>query len=181
MVARLGELPAGSVRTFRFQTRSTPAAGGELKVRALAMFDSPAKSGLRSAAGRIDSCRAAPRSYGRSQFTFTPRFDVLKTELLPSDEHALRSLIDSWRGAREISIRAVGHADSQPISGRNRKVFADNYALSEARAPHGGQVSRRRAQRVPRRACTSRATAPTSRSRPARMRPASPPTAASTS
>ena len=28
----------------------------------------------------------------------------------------------------------MGHADSQPISGRNRKVFADNYALSEARA-----------------------------------------------
>ena len=72
--------------------------------------------------------------YGRSKFTFTPRFDVLKTELLPSDEAALRSLIDSWRGARDITIRAVGHADSQPISGRNRKVFADNYALSKARA-----------------------------------------------
>jgi hypothetical protein len=28
----------------------------------------------------------------------------------------------------------VGHADAQPISGRNRRVFADNYALSEARA-----------------------------------------------
>ena len=42
--------------------------------------------------------------------------------------------INAWRGAREITIRAVGHADSQPISGRNRAVFADNYALSEARA-----------------------------------------------
>jgi uncharacterized repeat protein (TIGR01451 family) len=132
VIARLGELPPGSVRTFRFRTRSTPAAGGELKVRALVMFDSPAKSGLRTAPVEATLARGAA-IYGRSQFTFTPRFDVLRTELLPSDERALRSLIDSWRGAREISIRAVGHADSQPISGRNRKVFADNYALSEAR------------------------------------------------
>ncbi len=132
VVARLGELPPGSVRTFRFHTRSTPAAGGELKVRALVMFDSPAKSGLRTAPVESTLSRGAA-IYGRTQFSFTPRFDVLKTELLPSDERALRSLIDSWRGARDISIRAVGHADAQPISGRNRKVFADNYALSEAR------------------------------------------------
>ena len=59
---------------------------------------------------------------------------MLKTELALSDEASLRSLINSWRGARDISIRAVGHADSQPISARNRKVYADNYALSRARA-----------------------------------------------
>jgi hypothetical protein len=94
VTARLGELPPGSMRTFRFHTRSTPAAGGELKVRALAMFDSPAKSGLRSETIESTLTRGAA-IYGRSQFTFTPRFDVLKTELLPSDEHALRALIDS--------------------------------------------------------------------------------------
>ncbi len=133
VIARLGELPAVAVRNFRFETRSTATAGGELPVRALVMFDSPSKSGLRSEPVESLLTRGSAR-YGRSQFTFTPRFDVLKTELLPADERALRSLIDSWRGARDISIRAVGHADSQPISGRNRKVFADNYELSRARA-----------------------------------------------
>jgi hypothetical protein len=59
---------------------------------------------------------------------------VLKTELQIADERALRGLIDQWRGARDLSIRAVGHADAQPISGRNKQVYADNYALSEARA-----------------------------------------------
>lgn len=130
---RLGELPPGSTRTFRFHTRALPNAGGELKTRALLMFDSPSKSGMRTPPIESELARGAPR-FGRSQFTFTPRFDVLKTELLPSDENALRALIDSWRGARELTIHAVGHADSQPISGRNRKVFADNYALSSARA-----------------------------------------------
>ncbi|MEO8019231.1 MAG: OmpA family protein [Pseudomonadota bacterium] len=133
VIARLGELPAGAVRAFRFQTRSTAAASGALTVRAMALFDSPAKSGLRTTAIESQLSRGTAR-YGRSQFTFTPRFDVLKTELLPADEAALRALIDSWRGARELTIRAVGHSDSQPISGRNRKVFADNYALSSARA-----------------------------------------------
>jgi uncharacterized repeat protein (TIGR01451 family) len=133
VVARLGELPAGAVRTFRFTTRSTPTAGGALTVRAMALFDSPSKSGMRTPPIESQLNRGAAR-YGRSQFSFTPRFDVLKTELAPSDEAALRDLINSWRGAREIIIRAVGHADSQPISGRNRKVYADNYALSKARA-----------------------------------------------
>ncbi len=133
VVARLGELAAGSTRTFRFTTRSTAEAGGAMTVRAAVMFDSPSKSGLRTQPVESQLARGAAR-FGRSQFTFTPRFDVLKTELQPSDENALRALIDSWRGARELSIRAVGHADAQPISGRNRKVFADNYALSAARA-----------------------------------------------
>jgi len=133
ITARFGELTAGAGRTLRFQTRSTPAAGSAMAVRAFAIFDSPAKSGLRSAPVESQLSRGAAR-YGRSQFTFSPRFDVLKTELAPSDEHALRALINSWRGARDLTIRAVGHADAQPISGRNRKVFADNYALSQARA-----------------------------------------------
>ncbi|HTU64910.1 MAG TPA: OmpA family protein [Steroidobacteraceae bacterium] len=133
LIARLGELPPGTVRTLRFQTHATPNAGGQLEFRALAMFDSPAKSGLRTEPVTTLLTRGAAK-YARSTFTFAPRFDVLKTELLPSDEHALRALIDSWRGARELTIHAVGHADSQPISGRNRQVFKDNYALSEARA-----------------------------------------------
>jgi len=133
LVARLGEVPGGAERTLRFQTRATPAAGGVMALRASVLFDSPSKSGLRTQPVESQLSRGAAR-YGRSQLTFTPRFEVLKTELLPADEAALRSLIDTWRGAREISIRAIGHSDAQPISGRNRRVFADNYALSEARA-----------------------------------------------
>ncbi|HET7812273.1 MAG TPA: OmpA family protein [Steroidobacteraceae bacterium] len=131
--ARLGELAPGTTRTLHFQTRALPNAGGELTMRALAVFDSPAKSGMRSQTIESHLSRGAAR-YARSQFTFTPRFDVLKTELSPADEHALRALIDGWRGARDISIHAVGHSDAQPISGRNRQMFADNYALSRARA-----------------------------------------------
>jgi uncharacterized repeat protein (TIGR01451 family) len=133
VVARLGELAAGTTRVVRFETRSTAAANGALVVKALATFDTPSKSGLRTTAIESRLSRGAAK-YATQSFTFTPRFEVLKTELLRSDENALRSLIDTWRGAREITIRATGHADAQPISGRNRRVFADNHALSKARA-----------------------------------------------
>jgi uncharacterized repeat protein (TIGR01451 family) len=131
--AKLGELVAGTARKLRFQTRALPNAGGEMSMRALAVFDSPAKSGLRTAPVETRFARGAAR-YARSQFTFTPRFDVLKTELSLADEAALRGFIDSWRGARDLTIRATGHTDAQPISGRSRRLFADNYALSRARA-----------------------------------------------
>jgi uncharacterized repeat protein (TIGR01451 family) len=133
VTGRFGEMPASASRTLRFVTRTTPNAGGVLAMRAAALFDSPSKSGLRTEPVETQLSRGAAR-YGRSQFTFTPRFDVLKTELQPTDERALRGLIDQWRGARELSIRAVGHADAQKISGRSKQMFADNYALSEARA-----------------------------------------------
>jgi uncharacterized repeat protein (TIGR01451 family) len=133
VVARLGELAPGAVSTIRFETRAAASANGSLTVRALAVFDTASKSGQRTTPVESRLARGAAR-YSSSKFTFTPRFEVLKTELLLADEQALRSLIDTWRGARDLTIRAVGHADSQPISGRNRRVFADNYALSKARA-----------------------------------------------
>jgi uncharacterized repeat protein (TIGR01451 family) len=133
VTARLGELAPQSVRKVHFATRATPRAGGELPVRAFTIFDSPSKSNLRSAVIESQLSRGAAR-YARSQFTFTPRFDVLKTELSIADENALHDLIKSWHGARDISIRAIGHSDSQPISGRSKAFFADNYQLSRARA-----------------------------------------------
>ena len=130
---RLGELAPGTVRNVRFDTHAAPSAGGTLPVRAFAIFDTPAKSGVRTQQVESQLARGAAR-FSRSQFTITPRFDVLKTELSLADENALRDLITAWRGARDISIRAVGHSDSQPITGRHKDVFPDNYALSKARA-----------------------------------------------
>jgi uncharacterized repeat protein (TIGR01451 family) len=133
ITVHLGELAPGSVRTVRFATHAASSAGGTLPVRAFAIFDTPAKSGVRTQQIESQLSRGAAR-FGRSQFTIKPRFDVLKTELSPTDEEALHDLIRSWHGARDITIRAVGHSDSQPISGRHREVFPDNYALSHARA-----------------------------------------------
>ena len=102
--------------------------------------------------------------YGRSNLTFTSWFDALKTELLPSDEAALHSLIASWRGAREITIRATGHADAQPISApQSQSVRRQLRPVERPRAQAVVELSRDVAQRPGKSTCTSKAVVPTNR------------------
>ena len=62
------------------------------------------------------------------------KFDVLSDQLSAQDKLQLDGLIDDWQGVRNIQVSAVGHSDSQRIAQRNKHLFADNYALSHARA-----------------------------------------------
>jgi hypothetical protein len=77
--------------------------------------------------------RGAPR-YAVGRYTFSPKFDVLETTLRGPDRLELDRIAAEWRGARGLTISAVGHTDKTPISSRNQGRFADNYALSAARA-----------------------------------------------
>ena len=61
-------------------------------------------------------------------------FAVLSAELSDDDKTKLDSLVQGWRGVRDIQLSAVGHTDSQRIKPKNRHIFADNYELSRARA-----------------------------------------------
>ncbi len=119
ITVRLGELAPGTVRTVRFATHAPASAGGTLPVRAFAIFDTPAKSGVRTQQIESQLSRGAAR-FGRSQFTFTPRFDVLKTELSPADEErAARPDPQLARRARHHHSRRGSHglaADSPPQS-----------------------------------------------------------------
>ena len=69
--AKFGELAPGAVRDLRFRTQATAAAGGELPIKAVLLFDSPSKSGLKSQPIEVKLSRGAAR-YARSQFSFTP-------------------------------------------------------------------------------------------------------------
>jgi uncharacterized repeat protein (TIGR01451 family) len=133
LTIRLNELQPGAESRVEFLTTATNRAVGALPVRALVSWDTAAQSGLRTAPLATQFVRGHPK-LERQKFTFTPRFDIAKTDLLPADERALQALIDAWRGVNTVRIYAVGHADATPIAPRTRLKFADNYALSEARA-----------------------------------------------
>ncbi len=62
------------------------------------------------------------------------KFAVLSDELSSEDKTQLDKLMANWRGVRDIRLSAIGHSDGQRISPANRHLFADNYALSRARA-----------------------------------------------
>lgn len=63
-----------------------------------------------------------------------PTFSSLEAKLTPQDKQKIDAAIGSWSRETEISLEVTGHTSSVPIARRNRHIFADNYALSRARA-----------------------------------------------
>ena len=67
-------------------------------------------------------------------YVLTPHFDVRKDQLSTADKADLDRIVAEWRGLLDIRVEAVGHTDSTRIAPEHRDEFADNYALSHARA-----------------------------------------------
>jgi uncharacterized repeat protein (TIGR01451 family) len=128
----LSTLGVAAEHRVRFTSRAGTAMG-ELPVKAVLLFDTPAASAQRSAVVENKLSRGAPR-YAVGRYTFSPKFDVLETTLRGADRLELDRIAAEWRGARGLTISGVGHTDKTPISVRNQARFADNYALSAARA-----------------------------------------------
>ena len=119
--------------TLEFVADIDAAVSGELSTRAIATFDSPIKQGQRTPPAETIMVRE-PGVVENAGYVLDLKFDVLSDELSAADMVKLDRLIADWQGVREIRISAVGHTDSQRIAARNRHIFADNYALSNARA-----------------------------------------------
>ncbi len=118
---------------LEFAADITPEASGELLTRAVATFDTPMQTRQKTPVGETLMLRE-PGQVENAGYVLDLKFDVLSDRLSATDTATLDTLIRDWRGVGDIRISAVGHSDSQPIAPRNRQVFADNYALSEARA-----------------------------------------------
>ncbi|NKC00023.1 MAG: DUF11 domain-containing protein [Pseudomonadales bacterium] len=67
-------------------------------------------------------------------FEFRPQFDELGTELSVADREILDKIIQNWLDADNVKINVSGHTSSSGIAQRSQHIFADNYALSRARA-----------------------------------------------
>ena len=70
----------------------------------------------------------------RKPVVLHPRFDTFSAKLKDQDRQALDELAKSLAGLKIVAVKVVGHSDNRPIKPRNRHLFADNYALSLARA-----------------------------------------------
>ncbi len=128
----LPALGSDAEHRVRFTTRAGTASG-DLPVRATLLFDTPAAAAQRSAVVENRLRRGAPR-YAVGRYTFAPKFDVLETTLRAQDRLELDRIAAEWRGTRDLTLSAIGHTDRTPIAARHRERFADNYALSTARA-----------------------------------------------
>lgn len=89
-------------------------------------------------AAQVKEVGDAPRNV--RNFTLRAQFDSCSAALQPEGEASVQKLIDDLNGADIRRIELVGNTDDQRMSARCRQVFADNYALSQARARTVGDL-----------------------------------------
>ncbi|MEM9689186.1 MAG: OmpA family protein [Pseudomonadota bacterium] len=118
---------------LEFRVTIDADVSGELSTRAIATFDTPIAAKQRTPVAETRMQRE-PATVKNAGYVLDLKFDVLSDELSSGDIAKLDALLADWRGVGDIRINAIGHSDSQAISPRNRQLFADNYALSRARA-----------------------------------------------
>jgi uncharacterized repeat protein (TIGR01451 family) len=133
LVFRLDALDAGSERTLVLRTRLKDGVGGSFGIKAVLLFDTPSQSNQRSDVLENRAMRGA-LTWEKSSYRFSPHFDVLGTTLSAGDKAQLDRLVAEWRGVKGLRVHAVGHTDKNAITRARQSLYADNYALSRARA-----------------------------------------------
>ena len=76
----------------------------------------------------------AAEEQGKQEILLSPHFPSFDTTLQPSDLVMLEKLAEQLKSQKLSRVDVVGHSDNLPILERSRHIFADNLALSEARA-----------------------------------------------
>jgi uncharacterized repeat protein (TIGR01451 family) len=129
----LGERVGRWHQRLEFDANIAPAAVGELTAKAVVTFDSPTKARQRTPLADASFVRTPPRSE-RIERTFTPRFSTRGTMLSSEDRDEIVRAMAPFRAAQDVHVSVVGHTDNVRIAPQNRDEFADNQALSQARA-----------------------------------------------
>ncbi len=129
----LDDRPGNWSSEITFRGKIGTYVAGELITKSVAQFDTPIESKQKTPLAETRMVRE-PAVMVNDGYVLDLKFDVLSAELSASDKAALDAIIGNWAGVRDIHVSAVGHTDSQRIAVRNRHIFANNYALSDARA-----------------------------------------------
>jgi len=103
--------------------------------RAHLAFDTPERNDLSTPAIENLYLRVSEEEVTRTKkFIYRPHFDTFAARLTDGDKVALDVVASEFNPPSISLVTVSGHTDDVPISPRSRHVFADNYALSLARA-----------------------------------------------
>jgi uncharacterized repeat protein (TIGR01451 family) len=129
----LGDVSNDREAKLTLRTQSTAGASGAISVKAVTMFDTQSAANQRTAPVENVILRGE-MLFESASYRFTPRFDVLDVAIQAADRAQLDKIANDWRGVSHLRLTAVGHSDQLLIAARSRAMYADNYALSRARA-----------------------------------------------
>ena len=133
---RLGSAGAGWRKELRFRiSMDRKAKGGELQTKADLSFDSP--TAQRVTVPQVDNVLSLVKEEKRVSLppiVLHPHFQSFSADLEPEDRQQLDELALVLSRFKIDRIAATGHTDIVRISPRSRAIYADNTALSFARA-----------------------------------------------
>lgn len=116
------------------------AKGGELQTKADLTFDSPITKNITTpAVDNILSLIKEERRLALPTITVRPQFPTFGAELSPEDRKQLDELAQMLSRFNINHIDVAGHTDIVRIAPRSRNIYADNTALSFARAKSVGR------------------------------------------
>ncbi len=127
----LGRLAGDFTGTVEFTADAKDRILGELETRAQLVFAHQGVQGLRTPTAS-NTLKEHDQNY--RQTLRSAHFDPLAAEPDEAVRKELQVLIQRLEGEEIVSLTVEGHTDDQMIRPRSRHLFADNYALSEARA-----------------------------------------------
>ena len=136
MTYRLGDKGAEWADEVAFAADvSVNGAAEEFTTKAVLLFDTSDAKNVRTPLVDTTLIRFFRDMGGqRADVTLRPHFDVIKAEIKDEDKAVLDGLIAQMKGLKIERMEVTGHTDSTRIAPRSRHIFADNYALSMARA-----------------------------------------------
>ena len=133
---RFAEIPADWEGTLQFDTE-VPLDGppGELSTGAVLTVDTPGGKNERTPVVKTAVVRSVRQDLRTApDIVLRPKFQSGSADLSRQDKQEVDRLIARINNARVKHIVVTGHTDSQKLSGRLKKKFTDNHALSRARA-----------------------------------------------
>lgn len=125
------DVKGGALWRADFHTR---ARRGSIGIRLQSSLATEETSRVPALALEVGQSQGNVRNY-----TLRAQFDSCRASLKPEGEADVQALVDDLSGADIQRIELVGNTDNQRLSPRCQKLYADNYALSEARARTVGE------------------------------------------
>ena len=110
---------------------------GKMPSKAFMLFNTPSKQNQRTPV--VDTIMKRLRHEQHLRGELSPRFESFSARLTQSDQVEIRRIARHVRNHKVIKVEVTGHTDNTPISSRSKQYFADNFALSVARAQSVGK------------------------------------------
>ena len=118
---------------IRFHARGVPTQQGEIITEALVTYDNGEHKNLRTSVVNNAVFYQQEKTVTQ-KYTLRPQFATLSAQLSMTDLDKFEEFINRLQRQTITAVRITGHTDNIPIAAANRQLFADNVALSMARA-----------------------------------------------